>query len=476
MKIERRKKDVIWSYFAYALTLGINVILLPVILNALSTEELGLWYTFASVSTIISLVDFGFSPTIIRNLTYAFSGARELKKEGVDAGSCTGEPNYHLFTNVFFCSRYLCLAISSLALLLLITAGSGYINYVSRDMGGKYMYAWIIYAAGCFMNLYFNYWTNSLKSIGAVAESQKAIVFAKVSQFIISALGIILGGGIFALAVAYVISGIVQRMFSKAAFMKKDNIYSNITKYKAVLTKGEIKNMFLIIWFNAKRAGVSTLMTSAMSQSGTIICSAVLGVGITGAFGLALQLISILCSVGQIYFQTNIPMLTSARIVGDKEKIKKVFSSSVMMFWFMTVLGTIALCTIGLPFLRLLGSNTVPSIWLIMGIALYNIPESNYAIHATYISMGNRLPFVNSLIVTCIVRIVLSVLLTSYTSLGVNSIIISSFISNYMYIVWKWPLEALKEIEISIFEVITRGTRVLGSDMIGMLKKTESNL
>lgn len=473
MAIIRRKSDLIWSYLAYILTLGINVILLPLILSVLSSDELGLWYTFASVSTMISLVDFGFSPTIIRNLTYAFSGAKTLKKEGVTNDTCESNPNLHLFTQVFICSKYLCMGMSIIALILLLTVGSGYIFYVSKEMGSQYLFCWIIYAVGCFMNLYFNYWTNSLKSVGAIGESQRAIVIAKISQFIVSAVGIALGGGLMALAIAYVISGIVQRMISRKEFIKRNDTYNKMKEYMKNLNKNDLISIFKIIWFNAKKAGVSTLMTSAMSQSGTIICSGILGVGKTGEYGLSLQLISILCSVGQIYFQTNIPMLTNARITNDKKRIIYLFSSSVMMFWFTTILGVFAICTIGLPILKFFGANTIPSIWMILGIAMYNLPESNYAIHATFITMGNKIPFVNSLFLTCITRIVLTLLLAMYSNLGVYSIIVASIISNYIYIVWKWPLYALKEINISIKSIIFNGTKNLLLDIKNMLFKNK---
>ena len=316
------------------------------------------------------------------------------------------------------------------------------------------------------MNLYFNYWTNSLKSIGDIGESQKAIVIAKIAQFIISAAGIYFGGGIYALSTAYLLSGLVQRMISKKAFLKNDLIL-----YTNNLKKYEIGQIFNIIWYNAKRAGFSTLMTSAMSQSGTIICSAFLGVEITGAYGLALQLISILCSVSQIYFQANIPVLTSAKVVGDEKRVQQLFSASVMMFWLTTILGLVAICFIGLPILKLLNANTIPSVFVILGIALYNVPESNYAIHATFISMGNKLPFVRSLIYTCFIRIVLSILLVLYTNLGVYSIIVASIISNYSYIVWKWPLFAIKEINLNVFQVITLGIKSLFNDIFNIIFK-----
>jgi O-antigen/teichoic acid export membrane protein len=66
--IKITKEDVIWNYAGSILNLGMNVIILPFVLRILSTEELGLWYVFGSISALVSLLDFGFSPSIMRNI------------------------------------------------------------------------------------------------------------------------------------------------------------------------------------------------------------------------------------------------------------------------------------------------------------------------------------------------------------------------------------------------------------------------
>ncbi len=83
MAVNIGKKDVIWSYLGYFFNLCTNIILMPFILRAVEGNELGLWYTFLSVGTLVNLLDFGFSPTLVRNVTYAWCGAKENKKRGL---------------------------------------------------------------------------------------------------------------------------------------------------------------------------------------------------------------------------------------------------------------------------------------------------------------------------------------------------------------------------------------------------------
>lgn len=57
------------------------MILLPVVLHFLPSDELGLWYVFLSIGTFVSLFDFGFTPQMARQITYSFSGALSLQKK-----------------------------------------------------------------------------------------------------------------------------------------------------------------------------------------------------------------------------------------------------------------------------------------------------------------------------------------------------------------------------------------------------------
>src|SRR5699024_139051 len=76
------KKDIAWGYIGLILVQGINIILLPFILMFLTDKELGLWYTFSSLYSLVMLIDFGFQATISRNVSYIWSGSESIKSEG----------------------------------------------------------------------------------------------------------------------------------------------------------------------------------------------------------------------------------------------------------------------------------------------------------------------------------------------------------------------------------------------------------
>ena len=95
MGVDITRKDVIWSYVAKFFLIGSGLVTLPLILNMLTKEEVGMNYLMLTVGSIVGLLDFGFSPQFGRNFTYVNSGARSLLKEGVMEES-GGEVDWHL--------------------------------------------------------------------------------------------------------------------------------------------------------------------------------------------------------------------------------------------------------------------------------------------------------------------------------------------------------------------------------------------
>ena len=69
MNISVGKKDVIWSYASMALTMIVNLFLLPLYIYFFTPDMVGLWYVFISIGSIALLFDFGFSVTFARNIT-----------------------------------------------------------------------------------------------------------------------------------------------------------------------------------------------------------------------------------------------------------------------------------------------------------------------------------------------------------------------------------------------------------------------
>lgn len=459
MQIKATKNDFFWSYIGYFFNLGINIILLPLVLRFLSQEEIGIWYTFSSIYLVIILIDFGFTPTLVRSLTYAWSGAGELKAEGVaDIIQDSHKPNIHLFSSVFLAARTIYFILSLAVLLLMITCGTVYIHYISNNLANKFILAsWILYSVGGWSNIYFNYLILGLKSTGAIAGSQQAVVVSKIVQLVISAAGVVCGGGLIALSGSYIISSFVMRILAKNIFYKYNGIGEYLKKVKGNITKNEIKKILKIIWFNAKKAGSVTIASTIMTQSGILFCSAFIGINETAVYGLCVQLNTVLFGVGQIFYQTNVVALTNAKINGDKKKQQKIFSMALVLSWCIVTVGIIFLSLGGTWLLDLIGANTRIKVSVLLFICFYMFLEQNCALSTYYISLSNTYPFMKSFVVTAFFQLFVFLCLVIFTELQVWHILLVNIISRSFYISWKWPLECLKELDLTIFQLVRLG-------------------
>ena len=78
------KVDLTWNFAATFLKIASAAVLLPFILKMMPAEMVGIWTIFITITAFSSLLDFGFAPSFTRNITYVFSGVKELKKNGFE--------------------------------------------------------------------------------------------------------------------------------------------------------------------------------------------------------------------------------------------------------------------------------------------------------------------------------------------------------------------------------------------------------
>lgn len=122
MKIEIKRKDIIWSYAAKMFSIGSGFITLPLILHLLTPEEIGMNYLMLTISSMIGFLDFGFSPQFGRNFTYVSSGAQKLKRQGIEE-NINGNVNYHLLATMIKTAKFVYRRLAIVSLLLMLIGG-----------------------------------------------------------------------------------------------------------------------------------------------------------------------------------------------------------------------------------------------------------------------------------------------------------------------------------------------------------------
>lgn len=452
MKITNR--DIIWGYLGTILNLSINIILLPFVYKFLTPEELGIWYIFVSIGIIISLLDFGFAPTLNRNIAYSWSGAKTLEKGSATFVTEDNGPNIELFKTVLVSSKYIYLVISLIALVLLLTLGSIYIAFLGRNFTGEHLSsAWIIFVIAIFINLYMGYYGSFLKGVGAIYEYNKALVFSKFFQIIISVLLLFLDYGLLAMAIAYFITGFVYRFLSKRSFYKYENIGEMLKRSQVTVKLVEVKKYFIIIWHNAWREGLVSLSNFLATQSSTILCSLFLTLAQTGVFAISLQIVMVLQNVSSTMYTIYQPSLQQAFIKNDKEKSKQLMARAITLYSTCFLIGAILICTFGVYILEIIKPDSYidRSYFLVMCVYIFLL--QHHQLYASFISNTNRLPYVKAFITSSVISISVVLMLLKYTNMNEWSLLVGPLLVQIVYNNWKWPLFVMKELETNIYEM-----------------------
>ena len=435
------KKDIFWSYIGSFFRLAANILLLPFMLHYLSDEDLGLWYVFAGIAQFVVLLDFGFAPSLARNISYIWCGARELKKDSVTSNK-QENTDYVEFKKILTTCKYIYLTISLVALLLLSTVGTYYIATLNSDNEYAFI-SWAIYGLGIVLNLYYSYFTTFLRGVGAVAENNIAGVLSKTCQIIISCLLLYYGWGILGASIGYLISGIILRFYSVYAFYSYDNIGKSLKSIKSVITLKDCWDMFVVVRYNAFKEGLIMISNYLTTQANTLMCSSVLGLATTGSYGISVQLATIITGISNIPYSTYQPKMMEKILKGETDKSLSLFSGAFLMFtivYFFLSLGVLML----IPMIRILKPGFNLDYSMLIVLFFYMFTDRAYHNFASYISNFNKLPYTYPFIISSFFSVILSFFFAK-VGLGLWALIIAPLIIACLYNAWRWPLYVLKE-------------------------------
>lgn len=460
------KIDVIWSYCGYILRFFSGVLLLPLMLRMLSSEEMGIWYVFLAIGSMTQMLDMGFSPTITRNVSYAYAGAGTLVKEGIEYTVASRDKvNYLLLAKIKKVSQRVYLYISLIALCLLLLGGTGYIYYITISMEGNfyYLFSWCIYSIALFLNFFYGYWIFLLNGVGLIRQGQQAAIVSNIFFLILAVLGLCLGGSIMAVSCAYLCNGIIIRMMCKFFFNKHLHIP------EIDMSKNEMKEFMEIIWFNAKKMGITSIGAYLVLQVNTIFTSIFFDLKIVASYGLTLQVINFILSLARIPFTTYLPMLNEMRLKQDDVGFVRLMSMTFMLGGLIFLFCAGGLLGIGNYLLYIIHSNTMllPSS-MILFMLFYLFLEYNHSNFATVITTRNEVPFVKASIFSGVAVIILSLINVQILNMGLWGLLIGQCLAQLAYNNWYWPYIVLRDFNISVLDMIHMG-------MKGMIHKIVDN-
>lgn len=469
MGVEITKKDVTWSYVAKLFQIGSGLVTLPLILRLLTTEEVGMNYLMLTVSSIVGLMDFGFSPQFGRNFTYVNSGARRLCREGVEEER-GGSIDWHLLSVLISTARFVYRRLSVLALIVMLTFGTGYIWYLTEGFTNvnNSLYVWILYSFSTYFNIYFSYYSSLLTGSGMIRESSQAAILSKSAYLVLCTLFLLLGWGLFAVVAANFIAPFVQRYVSYRSYFKPE-LKARLAEQ--TVTRKDIRETFSIIWFNAKKLGINFIGAYAVNKMGMFIIGFFLPLATIGSYGLLTQLTTIVSGIANTMFVTYLPKVSNCRVTGDRPMLKRTISFSMVVGQIIMLAGALGIIFVAPYLLELIKSQTMLPSRLICVLYLVIVAlELNHSEFASVISTENKIPYVVPSLVSGGVIVLLTFIALKFTTLGLLGVVLVQGIVQAAYNNWRWPLWVFRELDMSISEFYGTGFDSIIKTVSGLWK------
>lgn len=456
MDIKVSKSDFIWSYFAQFFNIAAGLLTLPLILHMLSTEEIAMNYLMMTIGSMVAMIDFGFAPQFGRNITYVFSGAQQLEKVGLN-NEISDNINYHLLRCLIDVAKKVYRYMSIIVLLLMLTLGTWYIYMITDGflLVKNSLLIWGLYSLSTYFNVYFFYYSSLLSGRGLVKEERKAMLASRSTYLVLSYILLLCGQGLIGLCIANLISPFVSRWLSYYYFY--DNKLVRFLSLEKS-TSQEIRELFVKIWYNAKRLGITTIGGYAVLKFCLFIAGLYLTMTEVSSLGLMMQLVNVITAVSTTFFITLIPRMTSYKVGKEYNKLISLFSWAMNVFYIIYISLSIFILAFGPILLSMIGSNaTLPVTTVTICYLLVTFLEQNHGLYAAVITMGNSVPYFKAGIISGFFVCIGDILVLQFTNTRLLGLVLVQGLVQLVYQNWYWPRWVCKELNISFCLIVKNG-------------------
>lgn len=448
------RKDVLWNYTATFLKLASSALLLPFILRMMPAEMVGIWTVLITITAFGNLLDFGFSPSFARNVTYIFSGVKNLKTIGFETVNNTNpEIDYGLLKGVISAMRWFYLRMAIILFLLLTIFGTWYVHSLLENYKGNTIEVYISWGILCFINSYniFTlYYDSLMQGKGLIKKSKQIIIVGNLIYLIIAASLVLAGKGLVAIVSAQASSVIIIRWLSYNAFFTpqiKKQLKEVVSRSKYEVLKA--------IKPNAVKIGLTSLGGLMVVRSAIIIGSMYLSLEEIASYGISMQLIGVISSLAGIFTITFIPKIAQLRVENKLFEIKRLYLRGQLILILSFLFGGAVLIGLGDWALQLIGSKThLLTRHLLLFAIIVSFLESNHSIAGSILVTKNEVPFFKASLFSGGLTVILLLLFFNITNWGTIIMIAAPGIAQGLYQNWKWPVTVFKELSIKKNDII----------------------
>lgn len=415
-----------WFKGLYIFITSFNALLMIKILPA---KELGVWYIFMTLQTLIFTLNNSLIPNVARQYT--------LGHHKSNLKFCCS--SFHRDTKQIF--KILVMMVFLLCSVLTVTYLQSVLG-IFEPKNRIILASWIVVVISLCMEVYFSSYDCAFNGMGEFKKINKINFISKLFLFL-SSLVLIIGQvngeyNIFYFCVLYFISNLVKRLLIHNMFIVefKEKISSSIND-----TKIYYNDVFKVIMKLSLLSLISSVGGSLIVRGGMFILPYYVSLEDVGTYGLTYQLFEI----GFNLLFTAALIKTPQWIRMFKDGLFKELSLSYLKLkagcLLFMLLGGLFISAFGERLLHFFEVNTGLLSWdKCLFFTLIFILQLNHSISGQLLTIQNKIPFALASLLTGVCVLTLSIITVPYY--GIIGAIASIFLGQAVYNNWKWPLEA----------------------------------
>lgn len=472
-KIQVSRQDVWWGYGAQFFALASGVIILPLVLRLLSTEEVGMNYLMLSVATLATLVDFGFSTQFATHITYVYSGASYLQKEGLAKEGVfpPGQLNYRLLATLIRTARWLYRLLGGLVLVVMLTIGTAYVHRVTQGFTNvrHSFLIWVVYSFSIFFQIYYAYYGALLLGSGKIRESKKASVYTNLLKIGLTYLLLLTGCGLLGLVLANLLSPFLTRYLSyRYYFTPRQRV--RLRPY--LISFAEQWQLFRLVWHNSKKMGLCSFASYLTHGATLMLAGLYLPLKEVASYGLMTQLLTLLTGVASILFTLYLPRFGSLRMQREPDVLLREAALTLNVFYGLYLIGAVVLVVGGNPLLRATGSATLlPQSGILAFASLVWFFDGNAWNYCLLIASRNAFPFLSNVLFTAVTLTAGSYVALAWAGGGIWALLLVKAVAQGIVYDWYWPRYVMREWQTSGFSFLRLGWREIRLQIVRLKKE-----
>jgi O-antigen/teichoic acid export membrane protein len=374
-----------------ATTFLVSLTTLRILLTYLPARTAGLWMLYLSIAGYFVIFDLGVSPTLGREISFILGDTQLTEIEKEQKASRLVHSCMMLFMG--------------LAVVLMLAAclfGFPYLHAVSTpELWHSVMISWAIFILGGAANLVGEVWLAGLYGLGEIAAERVSRGVGQILWLVLSYVALRLHTGLIGLAAAWLIQGVVVRLYARIRFRASFKTPGLRGSFDATLVRGLI----------VPSAKYSLMLLGGIIavQTDNLVIAYVFGTSAIPPYQAIAKLITAMMSLSMMLVITTSPFLSRAHAENDHRQVGSLLSRNLRVSLTVMVVLSAFLVTFADRVIRIwLGPDHFIGFPVVIGLTVVMILETHHMSWATAVMATGRLPFVTSSLVAAALNIVCS--------------------------------------------------------------------